>query len=287
MIEKIKYKLNKISKFINRVNQLISIYLYKNRNKEFEEIIKQNRKYLKSIDSFLTKKQFLVNDYGIPKDLYNHLDKPINIYPTYTDLLIFLSNYLKKDKLNYLEIGVSVMKNYLQIANQFTNSKIFGFDNNPINPNFVDIFDTTNTKFFNSTYKSNDLYYFCGDLLDQKDTKEFKSFANTSFDIIFSDALHTKEGVMSEYSNLIKGSLSESFILYFDDLDFPDLKEAVIEIYNDLSLENKNLNLYSFDIHGWVGQHEKFHTNGIITDLDLQKKFRDDGIVLKKFRRII
>ena len=43
MIEKIKYKLNKISKFINRVNQLISIYLYKNRNKEFEEIIKQNR----------------------------------------------------------------------------------------------------------------------------------------------------------------------------------------------------------------------------------------------------
>ena len=149
MIEKIKYKLNKISKFINRVNQLISIYLYKNRNKEFEEIIKQNRKYLKSIDSFLTKKQFSVNDYGIPKDLYNHLDKPINIYPTYTDLLIFLSNYLKKDKLNYLEIGVSVMKNYLQIANQFTNSKIFGFDNNPINPNFKDIFDTTNTKFFN------------------------------------------------------------------------------------------------------------------------------------------
>ena len=43
MIEKIKYKLNKISKFINRVNQLISIYLYKNRNKEFEEIIKQNK----------------------------------------------------------------------------------------------------------------------------------------------------------------------------------------------------------------------------------------------------
>ena len=96
MIEKIKYKLNKILKFINRVNQLISIYLYKNKNKKFKKIIKQNRKYLKTIDTFLSKKQFSLNDYGIPKDLYNYLDKPINFYPTYTDLLIFISNYLKR-----------------------------------------------------------------------------------------------------------------------------------------------------------------------------------------------
>ena len=157
MIEKLN-KLNKILKFINRVNQLISIYLYKNKNKKFKKIIKKNRKYLKTIDTFLSKKQFSLNDYGIPKDLYNYLDKPINFYPTYTDLLIFISNYLKKDKLNYLEIGVSVMKNYFQIANQFTNSKIFGFDNNPIkfcNTLIQSIQD------FKSTYKSNDLYYLC------------------------------------------------------------------------------------------------------------------------------
>ena len=41
------------------------------------------------------------------------------------------------------------MKNYFQIANQFTNSKIFGFDNNPINPNFANTFDTVNTRFLN------------------------------------------------------------------------------------------------------------------------------------------
>ena len=120
MIEKIKYKLNKISKFINRVNQLISIYLYKNRNKEFEEIIKQNRKYLKSIDSFLTKKQFLVNDYGIPKDLYNHLDKPINIYPTYTDLFYSSPTTIGNQELKLetaitKEIGLKYKRNNLNI----------------------------------------------------------------------------------------------------------------------------------------------------------------------------
>ena len=46
-----------------------------------------------------------------------------------------------------------------------------------------------------------------------------------------------------------------------------------------LQQENKNLNLYSFDIHGWVGQHEKFHTNGIITDLDLQKKLQESRVL--------
>ena len=43
---------------------------------------------------------------------------------------------MDKVRINYLEIGVSVMKNYLQIVNQFRNSLIVGFDNNEINPNF-------------------------------------------------------------------------------------------------------------------------------------------------------
>ena len=47
-----------------------------------------------------------------------------------------MSKFLKKQNINYLEIGVSVMKNYLQIANQFNNSLIVGFDNNDLNPNF-------------------------------------------------------------------------------------------------------------------------------------------------------
>ena len=43
-------------------------------------------------------------------------------YPTYTDLLIFTSSYLKSKKINYLEIGASVLKNFMQIDNYIENS---------------------------------------------------------------------------------------------------------------------------------------------------------------------
>ena len=93
-------------------------------------IIRDNRFYLSSIDTFLTEDQYKVNDYGIPKKLFEHIDKKINDYPTYSDLLIFISRNMDKVRINYLEIGVSVMKNYLQIVKQFRNSLIVGFDNN-------------------------------------------------------------------------------------------------------------------------------------------------------------
>ena len=37
------------------------------------------------------------------------------------------------------------MKNYLQIANQFNNSLIVGFDNNDLNPNFEHLFEQENS----------------------------------------------------------------------------------------------------------------------------------------------
>ena len=44
-------------------------------------------------------------------------------------------------------------------------------------------------------------------------------FFDMKFNIIFSDALHTPEGILSEYENFISEKIDEEFILYFDDLD--------------------------------------------------------------------
>ena len=51
------------------------------------------------------------------QDMYHLINKPINNDITYVDLLTFLYSYLGKNKINYLEIGVSVLKTFFQMAN--------------------------------------------------------------------------------------------------------------------------------------------------------------------------
>jgi hypothetical protein len=268
-----------------RLLQQIHINNYVVENMELQEIISQNRSFLSSVDTFLTKSQYEEVDYGIPKNLFAHLDSQINNYPTYTDLLIFMTKYLERSKINYLEIGVSVMKNYLQIANSISNSNIVGFDNNMINPNFREIFNKHNEQLYLGKYMDNELLYFYGDLLDVSDTDKFKEL-EFKFDLIFSDALHTKIGVEAEYNNIIKDSLSDKFILYFDDLDFPELYDCALNIYKDLSKDYNHLYFCTFDINGWVGQHEKFHTNGFISTIDFKVIFKKEKIFLKNFIQI-
>ena len=124
MKNQIKYYLKKLKLNYQKNIQSYEMSKFQIKNEEFAEIIKKNREYLKTIETFLTSDQFEKIDYGIPKNLFKYIDYDINNYPTYTDLIIFMSKFLKKQNINYLEIGVSVMKNYLQIANQFNNSVI-------------------------------------------------------------------------------------------------------------------------------------------------------------------
>jgi len=286
MNEQLKYYNSKLVLLIKQKIQATHILFYKNTNKEFINIIRDNRLYLSSIETFLTEDQYKLNDYGIPRNLFEHIDKKINDYPTYSDLLIFISRNMDKEKINYLEIGVSVMKNYLQIANQFRNSLIVGFDNNEINPNFSKEFTQLKPNHFTSEINENKLIYFIGDLLDEKDTDEFKNI-DEKYDLIFSDALHTKKGVMAEYRNIIKDSLSDTFVLYFDDLDFPDLMSASLEIFEDLKIQYDNLSFLTFDIHGWVGENEKFHRNGFITNIDFDKILKKKKIKLRNYKKIV
>ena len=103
---------NLIKKFINR-----DIYL----NIKLARIVFNNRKALKSIKSFrsgtlISKSK---DNYGLTKKGYDLVDKNINLRLTYMDIIPYLCNYIGNEII-YVEIGVSVLKNFYCIANNLT-----------------------------------------------------------------------------------------------------------------------------------------------------------------------
>ena len=114
----------------------------------------------------------------------------------------------------------------------------------------------------------------------------FKHHLNKKYDFVMSDAMHTKEGIISEYENIISGSLNSNFIIYYDDLDFPELLNAAKKIANDLSKNHQNLSFFTFWISGWVGNHEKMHKNGIISNLPIKDILKKEKIKLPFMREV-
>ena len=278
-MEKINYHLKKVYiKLLVLFENFSTNYFYRILNNDLQEIIATNRDYLKSVGIFLEHEQFQKNDYGMDMRIYPHLDKKIKDYPTYSDLIVFISNYLKPVRINYLEIGVSVMKNYMQLENYFKNARLVAYDINPIVPKYKSKFSLLNfnkdssSSIFNYE-SSNSCYYFQGSVLNDKHIQDFNNFFEDKFNLVFSDALHTTEGVKSEYDNIISKNLDENFILYFDDLDFPGLFDTANDIFNDLLRSDKKVYFNTFKIYGWVGQHEKMHKNGIISTVNFHKEF--------------
>ena len=112
-MENIKYKINKIFKKVILISNQCVRYFYKNSNPEMNKIIKKNRTFLEGEQSFLTKIQYEDINYGIPGHIFSALNKKIDNFPTYSDLFVFMAKTLDSS-INYLEIGVSVLKNFLQ-----------------------------------------------------------------------------------------------------------------------------------------------------------------------------
>ena len=82
MNEQLKYYKQKIVLKFKRSSQFFRMKVYRVKNKKFQIIMKNNRKFLKGVDTFLTTKQYSNGDYGIPIKLFEHIDKPFNNYPT-------------------------------------------------------------------------------------------------------------------------------------------------------------------------------------------------------------
>lgn len=284
MKEQFKYHFGKFfKKFILIKENLQTEFYIRFLNKELKKIIISNRINLDNIGTIFTENEFQENDYGMDKEIFSHINKKIKNYPTYSDLIVYTSSFLENRSINYLEIGVSVLKNFMQVNNQFNNSHLVAYDINPPTHKFLKLFKKEQEKLYTSNHK-NKITYFQGSVLDIKDTEEFKSIFKEKFDIVFSDALHTPQGIESEYQHIISGSLQSDFILYFDDLDFPGIQEAVSKIYLDLQKSYSKLFFTTFKVYGWVGQNEKMHRNGIISTLNFYNIFKTNNVKLPSLK---
>ncbi|MAU54849.1 MAG: hypothetical protein CMC29_03440 [Flavobacteriaceae bacterium] len=281
MLEQTKYRLNKI-KYLLTLNYQkfrVTIFYKFNSNKDFKKIINSNREFLKSVQNFLPEEVYLTNDYGIQRRIYDQIDKKISSHPTYSDFIVFLIIKIFKENINYLEIGVSVLKNFLQINYNILNSHLIAYDINEINPVFTNISAEAKNK--------NTLSYFTGSVLDINDSNEFKKKYKNKFDFIFSDALHTPEAIRSEYELIIKDSLADKFIIYYDDLDFEGLEFEFSNIKLDISNnKEQKIYFYTFSIFGWIGEHEKLHKNGMITNINIDKLMKLESLKIFKFKEM-
>ena len=83
--------------------------------------------------------------------------------------------------------------------------------------------------------------------------------------------------------HIISGSLQSDFILYFDDLDFPEFKKQFQNIL-DLQKSYSKLFFTTFKVYGWVGQNEKMHRNGIISTLNFYNIFKTNNVKLPSLK---
>jgi len=281
------------NKILNLFWKTISYIYFHKKEARISELIDENRRYLENQGELITKKEYIKNNYGILEKKLEYINKPIHNRLCNFDLIVFLTNSIQKEKINYLEIGASVLKTFMIVENNLKDSKLIAFDINPIISKHENKFDHRHSKNSNFRFSNglkNKLFYFKGDLLDENDTTEFNKLVTENYDFIFSDALHTQYGVETEYYSIIKNKLNDKFFIYYDDLDIKwdsfGVERGVVNIFNDLKKEKTNVNLYTFWIHGWIGQHENFHKNAIITNIDLThliKKYRLNLPFLKKY----
>ena len=111
-MELLKYRIEKLIFLISINYQFLTkkIFYFLFRNKSLYKIIEENRNYLKTVEKFLPYEVYSINNYGVQKRIYDKLESEIAKVPTYSDFIIFLIKYLYKNNVNYLEIGVSVLK---------------------------------------------------------------------------------------------------------------------------------------------------------------------------------
>ena len=257
-------------------NIFVSIF-FKISSNNTKKIVIENRLFLKEIGEVIDSKTYSQNNYGIQNRIFKKINLPMTNNLIYSDLIIFILNNCIKKNVKYLEIGVSALKNFLLINNSLNKSDLVSYDINEINP-------LHSERLLNS--KKNKITYFKGSVLDKTDLLKFKEQIDLKFNFIFSDALHTPEGLKNEYFNIYKDKLDDQFFIYFDDLDFPNLFNAAEDIYNDMNKNHDKLNFYTFKLFGWIGHYEPLHLNGIITNIDFEKFLEQNSMKIPFFKKI-
>lgn len=250
--------------------------------KEMTPLKHINRASLKNVSNWIDEGAMQVScfKYGVPDFIKDDINKEIGDDLTYTDLMLFLS---KKhfSKLNYLEIGVSVGKNFYQLLNAHENARFTGYDIEEINPVLKQKLELTSKTEWDTParsikkvkssltefqYRGMDVRYLSADVWDESSWAKLKG---EKFNLIFSDALHTSEAILFEFEMLVKYDLlDEQFIIVWDDL-VGKMKKSFFRIIEKYDKVYKIADIYFMNINGWIGKNEQPHLVGMISTFKL------------------
>ena len=290
------YHFSKLRRKINiSYTKVITFFYKRNLSTELLSVIKKNRNFLDGLTEYLPEGEYddEDNNYGIQNYIFSKLTKQIDLFPTYTEILILLIDEFNENRVIYLEIGTSVFKNFQQVENKLKNATLYGYDENELIHSIKDkyklnqkIIENTNLNYHHSKGR-NEIYYFKNDVLSKDGADIFKKLLHKKINVIFSDAHHREEGILSEYENIITGNLSDEFFYCFDDLNMFDVEQGVNKVFRDLKSQNSKIKFYTFWTYGWIGQYEKLHKIGLITTFDVSSIFREKNIKLPLFKEII
>ena len=246
---------------------------------QMRPFIPRNRASLGEVGDWIDEEAFAKSyfQYGVPGFLRPVINKPVGDAPTYTDLMALIAAK-HFDQVNYLEIGVSVGKNFFQMLNILPKASLTAFDIEEINPvlaRFLSAEGRTEwatpaksikkkasslTKF---SYQQKQVAYLSADVWD---TNSWARLQGQKFNLVFSDALHTPEAILFEFEMLVKyGLLDQKFIIVWDDLVGKMQRSffRIIKKYNDVYGIKE---VFLVDINGWVGENEGPHSVGIISN---------------------
>ncbi len=250
---------------------------------DIDKIISDNRTMLGRIDNWIDEEAFKKSffNYGVPDFIAEGINKKINNDVTYTDLIVYLCNQYFST-INYLEIGVSVGKNFYQIINSLNTAKFTGFDIEEINPVLERQMDLKSSDYWNTPnnsikktrssikkyhYNDKEVAYINGDVWDEK---SWSMLEGNKYNVVFSDALHSPKAILFEFEMLVKYNLlAEKFIIVWDDL-VGKMKNSFFRIIKKYNKEFSIQEVYLLNINGWIGEHEKPHSVGLVSNFSFK-----------------
>ena len=168
---------------------------------------------------WITREEWLKSGdlYGLPDFAFELIHEPLSDTTSYSDIIVYLINKYKCK--NYLEIGISVLKNLFQVASN-TKTNLVAYDINNLNP-CVEV--------------PRSFKFIKGNVMVPEDWEPLRAL-NIKHDFIFSDALHHCDGLQAEFDNYIKDSLADNWIIVWDDAwDSPTayIKENLLPVLRE------------------------------------------------------
>lgn len=269
-----------------------------------DRIVNFNRNTLRAIPRWIRKEDWesppSLFNYGLPYRVLHLIDSSISTNITECDILCWFISMFRSENtsIRYLEIGVSVGKTFTQIAKFLQdisrNYSAHCLDIESINPTFKAILNDLNADAVSEKhvpvslvtpsirkesvntitewkFGNNDIRYYEA---DEYDTDIWKHMGQ-KYNIIFSDAMHEPDALLTEYSKIKENNLidEDKFIYCFDDLEHSKsgkMWQAVMSIYTDLKarFSDREIVLKHYRVNGWLGNNEYAHDFGIISNFN-------------------